>query len=99
MKEEDKKRKIKEVEFKEEFEEIGALFNQGSIKSLSRLQEIKPTNLSKELQMGYYTFIEKLRNPEKFSIEEVIKLSIVVGTDYRRILEVIDVQIKGKFKV
>ncbi|SIS59944.1 hypothetical protein [Belliella pelovolcani] len=97
MKEEDKKRTIKEVKFKEEFEEIGALFNQGSIKSLSRLHEIKPTNLSKELNMGYYTFLDKLSNPEKLSIEEIIKLSIVVGTDYRRILEVICVEIKSKF--
>lgn len=97
MKDGDKKRSINDTEFKQEFEEIGALFNQGSIKSLSRLKEIKPTNLSKELNMGYYTFLDKLSNPEKFSIEEIIKLSIVVGTDYKKILEVIGLEIKGRF--
>ncbi|MCH7408144.1 hypothetical protein MM239_01950 [Belliella sp. DSM 111904] len=99
MRGKDKKKKINEVEFNEEFEEIGALFNQGAVKSLSRLQEIKPTNLSRAMQMGYYTFLEKLRNPENFSIEEIIKLAIFIGTDYNKILEVINKMIQEKYKI
>src|SRR5690554_1154765 len=99
MKSRDTKKSIQQLKLIQEFEEIGALFNQGSINSLSRLQEHKPTNLCKALQMGYNTYTDKLRNPERFSLEDIIKLSIVIGTDYRKILEVIQKEIKEKFKV
>ncbi|PZX49953.1 hypothetical protein LV84_04143 [Algoriphagus ratkowskyi] len=49
--------------------------------------------------MGYNTYTDKLRNPERFSLEDIIKLAIVIGTDYRKILDVIQKEIKEKFKV
>ncbi len=99
MKSRESKNSIYDFKLIKEFEEIGALFNQGSISSLSRLQEHKPTNLSKALQMGFNTYTDKLRNPERFSFEEVVKLAITIGTDYRKILEVILKEIKEKYKV
>lgn len=98
MKSREAKYKINDYKFDNEFEEIGALFNQGSIKSLSRLQEFKPTNLCKALQMGFNTYTDKLRNPERFSFEDIVKLAILVGTDYRNILKVIEVEIKERYK-
>ena len=99
MKSRESKNSINEFKLIDEFEGIGALFNQGSIISLSRLQEHHPTNLSKALQMGFNTYTERLRNPERFSLEEIVKLSIVIGTDYKKILEVIQREIKQKYKV
>ncbi|MBD8489182.1 hypothetical protein IFO69_10535 [Echinicola sp. CAU 1574] len=99
MKSKESKKKIQEFKFDEEFEEIGALFNQGLIKSISRLQELKPTNLSKKLQMGFNTYTEKLRNPELFTIEEIVKLAIVVGTNYKIVLEIIQREVKEKYGV
>ncbi|WP_339708212.1 hypothetical protein [Algoriphagus aquimarinus] len=99
MKSRGSKNSVNDFKLIEEFEGIGALFNQGSIVSLSRLQEHQPTNLSKALQMGFNTYTDKLRNPERFSLEDIIKLAIVIGTDYRKILEVIQKEIKEKFKV
>ncbi|QDH78725.1 hypothetical protein FKX85_06615 [Echinicola soli] len=99
MKPRDSKKKIQEFSIDEEFEEIGALFNQGLIKKLSRLEEHKPTNLSKKLQMGYNTYTERLRNPELFSIEDLIKLSKLVGTDYQIILRIVQKEIKEKYGV
>jgi hypothetical protein len=99
MKSRDLKKGINEFKLNVEFEEIGALFNQGSIKSISRLQEHKPTNLSKALQMGFNTFNDKLRNPERFSIEDIIKLAKVIGTDYKKVLDVIQKEIGKKYGV
>jgi len=99
MKSRESKNSISDFKLIKEFEGIGALFNQGSIVSLSRLQEHQPTNLSKALQMGFNTYTDKLRNPERFSLEEIVKLSIAIGTDYKKILEVIQQEIRQKYKV
>lgn len=99
MRARDSKNTIHDLKPIEEFEEIGALFNQGSIKKLWRLQEHKPTKLSKALQMGFNTYLDKLRNPELFSLEDIVKLSIIIGTDYQKILKVIQSEIREKYKI
>lgn len=99
MKPREEKKKINEFGPLKEFEEIGALFNQGSIERLSRLEELKPTKMHQVLQMGYNTYGDKIRNPERLTIEEVVKLARIVGTDYSKIMEVIFMEIRSKYKI
>lgn len=99
MKSRDEKKQINEFGPLKEFEEIGALFNQGSIERLSRLEELKPTKMHQVLQMGYNTYGDKMRNPERLTIEEVFKLSKIVGTDFSKIMDVIIKETKTKYKI
>lgn len=68
---------------------LKARFETNTINSMNDLTEMYVTGMLAALGIGYDGFVNKCAAPEKFLIEDIIKLSQVINVDIDLILKVI----------
>jgi hypothetical protein len=68
---------------------IKATFETGEVKRMYEISTLYPTKVIKALGLNHGRYINKLAKPEKFSIEEIIRFSRLIGVDHNKVMEVI----------
>lgn len=71
---------------------LKARFETGTIQTMVDLTDLYVTGLIAALGIGYDGFINKCNNPEKFLVEDLIKLSQLLNVDIDLILTVVKKQ-------
>jgi hypothetical protein len=65
---------------------VKLLLESGKIESVEDIFELIPkTNVYRKLGLGYIKFLEKLKDPGLFTINELSILSNILGVEYSRI--------------
>ncbi len=72
-----------------ELEAIKAMFETGKIKKMSQLEKLYPTKISRLLGINYGRYIEKLNNPEFFSLVELIKFAAIINIDFKSLVHTV----------
>lgn len=68
---------------------IKSIFETGEVKRMYDISTLYPTKIIKALGLNHGRYVSKLAKPEKFSIEEIIRFSKLIGVDHNKVLEVI----------
>ena len=68
---------------------IRSRFKAGEVKRMNDLGTIYVTGMIAGLGIGYNGYVTKLASPENFTIEDLLKLSDITGTDFDLIWEVV----------
>lgn len=68
---------------------IKSTFETGEVKRMYDISTLYPTKIIKALGLNHGRYVNKLAKPEKFSIEEIIRFSRLIGVDHNKVLEVI----------
>lgn len=71
---------------------LKARFEMGTINSMVDLTNLYVTGIITAIGIGYDGFINKCNNPEKFVIEDLVKLSQLLDVDIELILKVVTKQ-------
>ena len=72
---------------------IKAAFESGKIEKMSDLEKLSSTKIATLAGINQGRYASKLFHPEKFSLPEIIRISIVLDTDESYILSVIKKQL------
>jgi hypothetical protein len=81
--------KINSERLKSTLVSLKARFETGTINSMSDLTGMYITGLITILGMGYDSFINKCMSPEKFVIEDLVKMSQIFDVDVNLITKVV----------
>lgn len=81
----DKEKKQNDVAFRS----IKSLFEKGDIKKMYEISPLHPTKVIKALGLNHGRYVNKLTKPEKFTINEIIRFSLLIGVDHYMVLKVI----------
>lgn len=81
--------KINPEKLKSTLVSLKARFETGTIENMSDLTDMYITGLINALGIGYDGFINKCASPEKFIIEDIVKLSQILNVDINLILSVV----------
>ncbi len=81
--------KINPERLKSTIAALKARFETGTIHSMKDLLGMYVTGMIAALGIGYDGFVSKCNSPEKFVMEDLIKLSIVIEVDIELILKVV----------
>jgi len=71
------------------FGSIKSLFEKGYVKKMYEICPLHPTKVIKALGLNHGRYVNKLTKPEKFTINEIIRFSILIGVDHYTVLKVI----------
>jgi hypothetical protein len=77
---------------------IRSMFISGSVKKMKDIEKIYPTLVAKELRINHSRYIQKLYNPQEFTIQHLIGLSNLLEMDIQLIWDVILKQIGPSLK-
>jgi hypothetical protein len=77
----------KEIEL--ELRSIKSMFETGEIKKMYEISKLYPTKIIRALGLNHGRYVDKLAKPEKFSIDEIIRFSRLIGVDHRKVIEII----------
>ncbi|MGV6946775.1 hypothetical protein [Sphingobacterium kyonggiense] len=73
---------------------IKARFESNTIGKMTEISDMYSTGLKKALGMGHDSFVTKFTEPEKFTVEDVLKLADITGLDkdiiWKKITEEVD---------
>lgn len=58
-----------------DFLAIKSLFESGIIKSMKLLEKQGPTKMAKALGLRYNSYLDKLNNPQKFTLSHIFKIA------------------------
>jgi hypothetical protein len=81
-----------------QFVVLKSMFLSGSVKKMKDIEKIYPTLVSKTLRINHSRYIQKLYNPQEFTIQHLIALSNLLDLDIQLIWEVILKQIGPSLK-
>lgn len=81
--------KINSERLKSTIASLKARFETGTINSMQDLTDMYITGLITVLGMGYDGFINKCASPEKFLVEDLVKLSKIIDVDINLIMKVV----------
>jgi hypothetical protein len=73
---------------------IKSIIDSGNLKKLKELEPLVSKAMADELGVNHGRFLEKLRNPVKFSIKEIHRFANYVGTDAEKFTDQINLEIK-----
>lgn len=90
--------KINSERLKSTIASLKARFETGTITSMNDLTDMYITGLITVLGMGYDGFINKCAAPEKFLIEDLVKMSQIFDVDIDLIIKVVLNQATKKVK-
>ena len=77
---------------------IRSMFLSDSVKKMKDIEKIYPTLVAKALRINHSRYIQKLYNPQEFTIQHLIALSNLLEMDIQLIWEVILKQISPSLK-
>ena len=81
--------KINSERLKSTIVSLKARFETGTISNMSDLTDFYITGLIAAIGIGYDGFVNKCAHPEKFLIEDLVKLSQIIDVDINLILKVV----------
>jgi hypothetical protein len=81
--------KVNSEKLKSTLASLKARFETGTIHSMVDLTSLYVTGLITALGIGYDGFINKCSHPEKFLIEDLVKLSQILDVELELILKVV----------
>ncbi len=81
--------KVNSERLKSTIASLKARFETDTITSMNDLTDMYITGLIAALGIGYDGFINKCASPEKFVIEDLVKLSQVIDVDINLIMKVV----------
>ncbi|MBL1410798.1 hypothetical protein [Sphingobacterium faecale] len=58
-----------------DFLAIKSLFESGIITKMQTLEEQAPTKIAKALGLQYYSYLDKLKEPNKFTFKHIFKIA------------------------
>jgi hypothetical protein len=90
------KKKFKEDISDGDFLAIKSLFEAGHIKKMALLKEQSPTKVAKLLGLQYNSYLDKLDNPEKFTVKHIFTLALVCQMDPCLIFDIIQLEVQNK---
>lgn len=73
--------KINPEKLKSTLLSIKARFESNSFRSMTEVSEMYSTGLKKALRMGHDSFITKFSDPNKFTVEDILKLADITNVD------------------
>lgn len=78
-----------------DFLAIKSLFEAGNLKTMRLLEEQAPTKMAKTLGLNYNSYLDKLRNPEKFAVKHIFKMAKACNLNPAIIFEIIQKEYKA----
>lgn len=75
---------------------IKAMFETGKISKMWQLSELSPTKMSKLLHLNYGRYMEKLANPELFTLKELVNMSKILDMKFKSLVDVVTIEISKK---
>ncbi|MES2418318.1 MAG: hypothetical protein V4541_09025 [Bacteroidota bacterium] len=90
--------KVNPEKLKSTIASLKARFETGTITNMKDLTDLYVTGLINALGIGYDGFINKCSFPERFVMEDIVKLSQLLDVDINLILKVIVKQAKANVK-
>jgi hypothetical protein len=57
---------------------IKSMFEHGEVKRMYEIHKLSPTKITKALGLNHGRYIDKLSNPEKFSVKDIMSLSTLL---------------------
>lgn len=82
-----------------DFLAIKSLFESGNVKKIRLLEEQAPTKMSKALGLNYNSYLEKLRNPEKFTIKHILLICKLCQLNPNLVFETIRTEVESQIKI
>lgn len=90
--------KVNPEKLKSTIASLKARFETGTINNMKELTDLYVTGLITAIGIGYDGFINKCNSPEKFVMEDIIKLSQILDVEISLILAVIVKQAQKNVK-
>lgn len=81
--------KINQEKLKSTIASLKARFETGTISDMSDLTDFYITGLIAAIGIGYDGFVNKCTHPEKFLIEDLVKISKLIDVDVELIIKVV----------
>lgn len=81
--------KPKKHEIEMAFRSVNSLFEANGVKRMWDLARHQPTKITKALGINEGRYIVKLGKPDKFTINEIVRFSILIGADCDKVIKVI----------
>ncbi|OAQ41968.1 hypothetical protein A5893_02285 [Pedobacter psychrophilus] len=79
-----------------DFLAIKSLFEAGHVRKMALLKEQSPTKIAKLLGLQYNSYLDKLDNPEKFTVKHIFKIALVCQIDPCLIFDIIQIEVQNK---
>lgn len=86
-------------ENKNPYKGVTSMFLSGTVTKMKDIEDLYPTNIAKALKINHSRYIDKLRNPGKFSFEHIWKLSQLLEIDIQLIIDIIKKELETSAKV
>lgn len=77
------------VKLKNTLESIASMFETGRVKKMMDITTMYPTGVVAALGINYGGFMSKCASPEKFLMEDLVKMSHILKIDISLILDVV----------
>lgn len=90
--------KVNPEKLKSTLASLKARFETGTISNMKELTDLYVTGLITALGIGYDGFINKCNHPEKFVMEDIVKLAQILDVDINLILAVVVKQAQKNVK-
>lgn len=90
--------KVNPEKLKSTIASLKARFETGTIHSMKDLTNLYVSGLITAIGIGYDGFINKCNFPEKFVIEDLVKLSQILDVELQLIIDVVSKQAKKNVK-
>jgi hypothetical protein len=81
---------------KNQFIAIRSMYLSDSVKRMKDIEKLYPTLMARSLGMNHSRYIQKLYNPEEFTIRQIYAFASLIGLDVQIVLDVIIKQIKAQ---
>lgn len=81
--------KVNPERLKSTIASLKARFETDTINSMKDLTDMYVTGMITALGIGYDGFVNKCSSPEKFLVEDLVKLSNIIDVDINKILKVV----------
>lgn len=85
-------------ENKNPYKGVTSMFLSGSVTKMKDIEDLYPTNIAKALKINHSRYIDKLRNPGKFSFEHIWQLSKLLEIDIQLIIDIIKKEMEASDK-
>jgi hypothetical protein len=72
-----------------QFVAIRSMFLSGSVRQLKDIEKLYPTLMAKSLRINHSRYIQKLYNPEEFTIHQINTMAKLLDLNIQTLLDVI----------
>ena len=79
---------------------LKSMFEANNVKKMRDIEKIYPTMVAMDLRTNHGRYINKLHNPENFTIKQIFKLASLININPTVIINIVvaEVSVKNKLK-